>query len=88
MRCETKEIYLETYREYEIYEVIQVDLHTGEPITEGTRWYLMYNPNTDDRISSQYQWWRVHNDIDYRIKANPKMLERKRQEVLRRKGVA
>ena len=86
MFCETKEVYIETYRNYEIYEVIQVDIITGEPLLDGTRWYRMYDPSTEDRISAQYQWWRVHESIDYRIKANPKMLERKRQEVLRRKG--
>lgn len=88
MFCETKEVYIETYRDYEIYEVMQVDAITGEPISGGTRWYRMYDPNTEDKISVQYQWWRVHDTIDYRIKANPKMLARMRQEVLSRRGVA
>lgn len=85
--CDVKETYLETYREYEIYELEQVELATGEPFRDGSgsKWYEMYNPNTEDRISAQYQWWRVYSDIDYRIKANPNMLERMRQEVLRKR---
>lgn len=84
--CDVKETYLETYREYEIYEIEQVELITGEPFKDGSgsKWYEMYNPNTEDKISVQ-QWWRVHESIDYRIKANPNMLEKMRQEVLRKR---
>ena len=73
--CDVRKTYIETYRGYKIYDVQQVDVHTGEPFRDGSgsKWYEMYNPITGDNMFAMHHWWRVHSSIDYRIKANPRM---------------
>lgn len=75
MFCDISETFIETYRGYDVYEVQQVERGTGEPFKDGSgaMWYEMRNPITGDKISVQHHEWRVHSEIDYRLKANPHM---------------
>lgn len=76
MFCDTVETYIETYRNYEVYEVQQVERGTGKPFKDGSgaKWYEMVNRITGDKITTMHHWWRVHDSIDYRLKANPHKL--------------
>lgn len=72
MFCGTVEMFVETYKGYDIFEVWQTDLATDEILTDGAMWFKAVNKITGDKITSQF-FWQIKNSLDYRIKANPHM---------------